>query len=107
MFVYYIFCKSKTLSIISSKPTFEQTSFNILLGIGIPELLLNLLSCNGFMKKTGSTVILNCQYRLVNNYLAKVFYIIEKYSNKLSMLPNNVKLGIYVIGQLETYFVMA
>ena len=32
----YLACQLKTLSFISSKPTFEQTSFNILLGIGIP-----------------------------------------------------------------------
>ena len=47
----YISCQPKTLRSISSKPTFEQTNFNILLGIGIPELLLNLVSCHGFMKK--------------------------------------------------------
>ena len=32
----YISCQSKTLSSISSKPIFEQTSLNILLGIGTP-----------------------------------------------------------------------
>ena len=32
----YIPCESNTLSYISSKPTFEQTIFNILLDIGIP-----------------------------------------------------------------------
>ena len=42
VFIDYLSCQSKTLSTISSKPTFEQTSFNILLGIGITELLLNL-----------------------------------------------------------------
>ena len=69
----YLACQSKTLSFISSKPTFEDTSFNILLGIGIPELLLNLVSCHGFTKKPNSNVILNCRYRLVNNYLEKIF----------------------------------
>ena len=97
----------KTLSSISSKPTFEQTSFNILRNIGIPELLLNLLSCHGFMKKPNSTVILNCRSRLVNNYLEKVFYIIENDSKQKSMIPNDMKLRINVIDQLDTYFVMA
>ena len=43
----YLSYKLKTLILISSKTKFEDTSFNILLGIGIPELLLNLsiLSC--------------------------------------------------------------
>ena len=68
----YLSFKSKTLISISSKPEFEQISFNILLNVGITELLLNLLSCHGLMKKTDSTVILNFRSRLVNNYLEKV-----------------------------------
>ena len=66
--INYISCQSKILISVSSKPTFEQISFNILLGIGIPEILLNLVSCHGFMKKPNSTVISNCRYLLVNNY---------------------------------------
>ena len=58
--IHYLSCQSKTLISISSKPTFEQTSFNVLLGIGIPELLVNLVSCHGFTKKPNSTVMLNC-----------------------------------------------
>ena len=73
----YLSCQSKTLISIESKPTFEQTSFNILIGIGIPELLLNLVSFHRFMKKPNSTVILNFRSRLVNNYLEKGFYINE------------------------------
>ena len=87
--------------------TFEQTSFNILLGIGITELLINLVSCHGFTKKPNSTVILNWRSLMVNNHLEKRFFIIEKYSNKLSILPNDVKLIIHVIDNLENYFVMA
>ena len=64
----YISCQSKTSSFILSKPIFEQTSFNILLGIVIPELLLNLVPFHGFMKKPNSTVILNFRSCLVNNY---------------------------------------
>ena len=47
----YLSCQSKTLSTIYSNRIFKQTSFNILLGIGIPELLLNLVPCHGFMEK--------------------------------------------------------
>ena len=72
----YLSCQSKILSSISCYPTFEQKGFNILLGIGIPELLRNLLSCHGFMKKPNSTVILNFRNRLINNNLSKGFYII-------------------------------
>ena len=85
---------------------FEQTSFNILLGIGIPELLMDLVSCHGFMKKPSSTVILNCRSSLVNNYLAKGYFIIEKDSKHLKILPNDVKLIFHVINQLDKYFIM-
>ena len=69
--IEYLSCQSKKLSTITSKKTFEQTRFNILLGIGIPELLLNLVSCHGLMKKFNSTVILNLRSRLINSYLSK------------------------------------
>ena len=88
----YLPCQSKTLGSISSKPTFQDTSFNILLSIGIPELLLNLFSCHAFIKKTNSTVIINCRSLLINNYLANGLYIIENGSNQLSLLPNDVQL---------------
>ena len=61
------------LSIISSYRIFEQTSYNILLGIGITGVLMNLVSCHGLTEKTNSTVILNCLSSLVNNYLSKGF----------------------------------
>ena len=42
----------------------------------------------------------------MNNYLVKGFFIIENYSKQKIMLPNDVKLRIYVIDQLDTYFVI-
>ena len=107
VFIQYISCQQNILSSIPSKTIFEDISLNIILGIGIPELLLNLVSCHGFTKKPNSTVILNCRSCLLNNYLAKGFYIIEKYSKQKIMLPNDVKLRIHVIDQMDTDFVMA
>ena len=43
---------------------------------------------------------------MVNKYLAKLFYIIEKYLKQKNILPNDVKLRINVIDQLDTYFFM-
>ena len=85
----------------------KQTSFNILLGIEILELLLNLVSCHRFTKKPNTILILNCQSRLVNKYLAKLLFIIKMESKQLKSLPNDVKLIIYVIDQLEKDFIMA
>ena len=100
-----IYSVNQTLSVIPSNRIFEQTNFNILLGIGIPELLLNLVSFHGLTKKTNAIVLLNFLYSLVNNYLSKGLFIIENYSNQLNIIPNDVKLRIYVIDQLETYFI--
>ena len=36
VYIQYLSCKSKTLITISTNIIFEQTSFNILIGIGIP-----------------------------------------------------------------------
>ena len=100
--IKYLSCQYKTLSSIYSNRIFEQTSLNILLGIGIPEVLLSLLSCHGFTEKPNSTVILNIRYRLVNNHLSKGFFIIKKNSKHLSILPNDMKFIIRYIEQLET-----
>ena len=69
-------------------------------------MFLNLVSCHGFMKKPNSIVILNYQTRLINNYLSKVFSIIEQNKKQLILLPNDVKLRINIINQLDTYYVM-
>ena len=100
----YLLCQSKTLISISFKPTFGETSFNIIFGIGIPELLLNLAYCCGFMKKPNSTVILNCRSCMIKNYLVKQNQIIEKDSKYLSLLPNDFKLIINIIDQMYTDF---
>ena len=67
----------KKLSIISYDRIFKQKSYNILLGVGITEVLMNLVSYHGFIEKPNSTVILNCQYCLVNKYLAKGFLLLQ------------------------------
>ena len=106
VFIDYLSSQSKTLCDISSNPTFKDTSFNLLLGIGIPELLLNLVYCHGFMKKPNSTVILNCQSLMINNYLSKVLSIIEHNTKQLILPPNDVKLRICLVDQLKIYDIM-
>ena len=103
----YISCHSKTLIVISSDKIFEEASYYGLIGIGIPSLLINLVSCHEFMKKTNSTVILVCQYRLVNYYLEKNNFIIEHKSKQLSSVTNDVKLRIHEVDKQETDYVMA
>ena len=104
--IEYLLCQSKTLSDISCNPTFKDTIFNILLGIGITEMLLYLVSCHGFMNKSNPTVILNFQTCLINNYLSKGFSIIEQNTKKLILLPNAVKLRINLTDKLDIDYAM-
>ena len=50
-FIDYLSCQLKTFISISFNRIFGQTSFDLLLGIGIPEVLMNLVYCHGFMEK--------------------------------------------------------
>ena len=40
---------------------------------------MNIIACHGFGNNTKSAVILTCSSKLVDNYLSKVFVIIEKF----------------------------
>ena len=106
MFVLLSVLSIKHLIRISCNLTSKDTSFNILLRIGIPELFLNLVSCHVFMKKPNPTVILNFQTHLINNDLSKLSSIIEHNTKQLSFLPSDVKLIINLINQLDKYYFM-
>ena len=51
--------------------------YNNLLGIGIPDLLLNVLSCHGFLKNNDYVVILQFPNRTSEYYFKKGFVILE------------------------------
>ena len=55
----YLSCQPKKLIRISPNKIFEQPTYNKCLGIGITEVLLNLVSCHGIMEELNSIVILN------------------------------------------------
>ena len=50
---------------------FENTKFNDLYGFGITEILMNIMSRNGFSKYSTSAVILTCKNTIVTYYLSK------------------------------------
>ena len=52
-------------------------NYNNLLRIGIPDLLLNLLSCHEFLKNNDSVVIVKCPKRISEYYFNKGFVILE------------------------------
>ena len=59
------------------------------------------------MEKPKSNFILNCRIRLVNNYPEKYFFMMENNSKMLSILPNDVRLRIHTIAQIEKDLVVA
>ena len=74
---------------------YGDKSFNIILGIGFPDLLKNLMSCHGFLKNIDSVVILKCPKRMLEYYFSKGFTILECNANTLEKPPNDVKQGIH------------
>ena len=69
--------------------------FDKILGIGIPDLLMKLTSCNGFLRKINSVVILKCSKRTLKYYFSKLFNILECNINNLAKPPNEVKQRIH------------
>ena len=88
-------CGSKKLSEVpvSSGGDFKhwKKSYDKILGIGIPDLLMNLISCHGFLKNKDSVVILKYPKRILEYYFSKVFTLFECNTNNLAKLPKEVK----------------
>ena len=59
--------------------------------MGIPLILMNIMSCHVFSKNTLSAVILTCQSTLVPIYPSKLFIIVEAEEAGLDNVPVNVK----------------
>ena len=69
----------------------RDKSFNRKLGIGIQDLLMNLMSSRGFLKKIDSVFIFKCPKRMLEYYFPKGFTFLEYNDNNLEKLPNEVK----------------
>ena len=69
----------------------EKNVLPLILVIGIPDLLMNLISCHGFLKNINSVVVLKCPKRMLEYYFSKIFAILECNFNNLEKLPNEVK----------------
>ena len=57
---------------------FEDAYYNEISGIGIPELLMDIVSCYGFVKYNTPTVILTCQRHILSYYLSRSSLILPK-----------------------------
>ena len=73
----YLDSESKKLSELGlgSGGNFKHVnkSYEEILGIGIPDLLMNSMSCHGFLKNKDSVLILKCPKRMFEYYLSKGF----------------------------------
>ena len=56
---------------------FKKKNFNDLSGLGLPEILMNIMSCHVLVKSSIPTVILTYRNALVPYYLSKLFVVIE------------------------------
>ena len=73
----------------------ENKSYNKILGIGIPDLLMDLMSCHRFLKNINPIVILKFPKRMLEYYFSKGFTLFGRNTNNLAKLPNDVKQRIH------------
>ena len=66
--------------------------YNNILGIGIPYLLLNLLSCHIYLKNNDSDFILKCPNRMSEYYFNKGFVILECDEDRLKKILQRSKI---------------
>ena len=72
----YIFLQ-KDQNILSFDKSFLDAYYNEISGISTPELLMNIVSCNLFVKENTPTVTLTCRRNLVSYYLSQSFVIFQ------------------------------
>ena len=72
----------------------EDQDYNNLFGIGIPDILMNIVSCHGFINNDDSIVILKCPNRMSQYYFNKGFTEITINEERLKKLPDLVKIRI-------------
>ena len=104
--INYLDFQPKTLSVICMDRKYFDKSFNKLLGIGIPDLLMNLLLCHGSMKNTNSTVISLCTSRMLEYYFSKRLVMLELNSNNLMRIANEAKQRINEMYIHDSYYVI-
>ena len=85
------FCLQREVKFSLLHRWFEDTSFNELSVIGIPKVLLNIVSYYSYIQDNNSTLILTCRSKFVSYYLSKGFVVILKISQILNNVPKTVQ----------------
>ena len=73
------------------KTKHENKDYDNLFSIGIPDIFMNMLSCQGFLNNNESIVILKCPNRMSEYYFNKGFIKLTCDEDHLKTLPVRVK----------------
>ena len=89
--VDYLCCTQNKIHVTSKGQGFENRTRSAVSRIEIPELLINIIPCHGFVNNMKSAVIFPCRRNLVDYYLQKCFVVRENNSNAFKNVPLRVK----------------
>ena len=106
VYIEYLYCQSKNLSVICSDKIFENRSYNESIVIVIYISINAYYIMPWIHEEKNSTVIILCCTWLVEYYLEKGFVILKHNSNNLSSVHNEAKQGIHVINMHKSDLVM-
>ena len=95
MFVFSWYCE-KQLSLFDN--TLAKTKFNNLSGLVIPEILTNIMTCNGYARYPNPYIILSCRNELVPYSIPKGFYPVENNDGIYNNIPEDVMHQINGVG---------
>ena len=84
----------------------EAMDYDNLFGIGIPDILLNMLSYHGFLNNNESIVILKCPNRMSEYYFNKGFIQLIYDEDHLNKLPKLVQQRIGAEPKVNSDLVM-
>ena len=74
---YYLCCMKSKIHVHFVNKGFENTTYNAVSCVSIPGILMNIISCCGFVKDKNSDVIFSCRIKLVSYCLHKLFFLHE------------------------------
>ena len=73
---------------LTLKTKHEDQDYDNLFGIGIPDIFMNMFSCQGFINNNNSIVMLKCPNRMSQYYFNKVFTQLKCDEDHLKKIPN-------------------
>ena len=81
------------------KTRHEDKDYDSLFGIGIPDIFMNMLSCQGFINNNNSIVILKCPNKMSQYYFNKGF--IQLTFDEYHLKTNHDKVKDRVVAELD------